>query len=291
MFWIFRGKSYMKKERIIIFGAGGLGKKLYKDYKSKNDVEIVAFADNFKTGILFDLPILKPKDLLDYKFDSLIITAIAVDIVEKQLRDLGLPQSKICKSFRSSIATARNVFLIRFAEEVKRKNLAGSVAEAGVFEGYFAAKINENFPNKELYLFDTFSGFDKRDTILEEGYDNDPHRGDHFKNVSKDMVLAKLKYPQNCIIRQGYVPETLQGLETKKFCFVNLDMDLYQPTLAALEWFWPRMVEEGVILIHDYFEETGTYPNLKKAVIKFTSENKILSLPIGDDLSIALIKN
>lgn len=46
----------------------------------------------------------------------------------------------------------------------------------------------------------------------------------------------------------------------------------------------------GVILIHDYFDETGTFPNLKKAVIRFTEENHINSIPIGDDLSIALVK-
>lgn len=280
----------MSKQRVVIFGAGGSGRKYYKENSANQDMEIIAFADNFKTGEQFGLPILKPEDLLDYDFDYLIIASVAAGPIERQLLELGLQRSKISKSYLEIMSVGRDTFLKRFAEEARRKGLEGETAEAGVFQGDFAALINGNFPNKKLYLFDTFKGFDERDIKHEEGYEKDPHRGDHFKKTSVDLVLSKMKHPDNCIVCQGYVPETFKGIDDM-FCFVNLDMDLYQPTLAALEWFWPRMSPGGVILIHDYFDETGQYPNLKKAVMKFTALNNIQSMPIGDDLSIALIKN
>ncbi|HBG65068.1 MAG TPA: macrocin-O-methyltransferase, partial [Treponema sp.] len=70
---------------------------------------------------------------------------------------------------------------------------------------------------------------------------------------------------------------------------VNLDMDLYTPTLAALEFFLAHM-DEGCILMHDYFSPNLT--GIKKAVDDFEVEihKTIPKLPIGDEISIALIK-
>lgn len=279
------------KEKVVIFGAGDSGKKLYEKYqKEDSNIEIVAFADNFKNGTLYNLPILSPEDLLDYGYDSIIIASVAAGPIREKLLEIGIPAGRVSSSYIEVAAQARDVFLKRAADEIHRKNLSGAVAEAGVFQGDFAKLINRYFPEKDLYLFDTFTGFDERDILVEEGYEKDPERGEHFKQTSVNLVMSKMPHPENVIIKQGYVPETFAGLE-EKFCFVNLDMDLYQPTLAALEWFWPRMVDGGVILIHDYFDETGTFPNLKKAVIRFTEKNHINSIPIGDDLSIALLKS
>lgn len=279
----------MEKEKIVLFGAGGSGRKIYEEYQKQDDCEVVAFADNFKTGSLFGLPILTPEELITYPYDAIVIASVAAAPIEKQLLALGIKRSRISKSYVEVASAARDTFLRRYAQEAIRKNLPGNVAEAGVFQGDFASLINELFPKKQLYLFDTFTGFDARDIAAEEGYENDPLRGEYFKKTSVDLVMSKMKHPENCIVKQGYVPETLQGVEDQ-FCFVNLDMDLYQPTLAALEWFWPKMVPGSVILVHDYFDETGTFPNLKNAVIRFLDENNAQSIPIGDDLSIALIK-
>ena len=67
-------------------------------------------------------------------------------------------------------------------------------------------------------------------------------------------------------------------------------MDLYKPTLDGLEFFWPRMIEGGILWVHDYFSQS--YPNVKDAVDTFveSQSSRIYKMPIGDDLSIALIK-
>ena len=44
----------------------------------------------------------------------------------------------------------------------------------------------------------------------------------------------------------------------EKFAFVSLDTDLYKPTLAGLEFFWPRMSKGGFIFIHDFGLRCGT---------------------------------
>jgi hypothetical protein len=96
-----------------------------------------------------------------------------------------------------------------------------------------------------------------------------------------------LPNPNNAIIRKGYFPETTQGID-ENFCFVNLDFDLYQPTLSGLEFFYPHMVEGGVILVHDYF--SGACRGVKEAVQEFERKvkGKLNIFPIGDGLSVGI---
>ena len=57
-----------------------------------------------------------------------------------------------------------------------------------------------------------------------------------FKETSLDVVMAKMTFGENVIVKKGYFPETTEGIEDT-FCFVNLDMDLYLPMLAGLRFF------------------------------------------------------
>src|SRR4051812_16295074 len=52
--------------------------------------------------------------------------------------------------------------------EINQRKLQGNVAELGVYQGKFAKHINKYFPERLLYLFDTFQGFDKSDVIIEK---------------------------------------------------------------------------------------------------------------------------
>lgn len=45
------------------------------------------------------------------------------------------------------------------ANQLIVENVPGECAEVGVFRGYFSRLINEKFPKKKMYLFDTFEGF------------------------------------------------------------------------------------------------------------------------------------
>ncbi|HCT91620.1 MAG TPA: hypothetical protein DF613_09630, partial [Lachnospiraceae bacterium] len=54
-----------------------------------------------------------------------------------------------------------------FAEEIRTANLPGAVAELGVYRGDFAIEINRLFPDRTLYLFDTFTGFSPEDMAAE----------------------------------------------------------------------------------------------------------------------------
>lgn len=70
----------------------------------------------------------------------------------------------------------------------------------------------------------------------------------YFKNTAVDVVLDKIGHHVDTVVRKGYFPETAKGLEEERFAFVSLDTDLYQPILAGLEFFWPRLNPGGMIL-------------------------------------------
>jgi O-methyltransferase len=179
----------------------------------------------------------------------------------------------------------RHAALCLCAEEIKRRRVPGNVAELGVYRGVFAAKINARFPDRSLYLFDTFEGFAQKEHAAAQS------RGDlqsgaitNFEDTSVDLVLRKMPYPKQCIIKKGFFPDTAAGMDDEKFSFVSLDTDLYEPILNGLRWFYPRLEEGGYILIHDY--NNSLYKGVKKAVLHFIDESRmergIKYLPIPD---------
>lgn len=276
------------QKKIVIFGAGGTGRAFYEKIKGDNEVKVVSFVDNFKTGELFGIPIVHPKDLKSMDFDYIYLETVAVSEVLEDLSRLGVDENKIVRSVVTYKSNAREEFLERFAEEIYRKGIKGNVAEAGVFRGGFAKLINKAFYDRKLHLFDTFEGFDERDIAFEENWDENPSRGEYFKETSIDLVMSKMIYPENIVLHKGYVPKTLNEVDDN-FCFVNLDMDLYKPTLEALRYFYPRLVHGGGILVHDYFD-VYSFQNLKQGVIEFVEEAEAISFPIGDGLSVLIVK-
>lgn len=166
------------------------------------------------------------------------------------------------------------------AQEIIEKKVPGSVAELGVYEGTFASKINELFPQKTLFLFDTFQGFEKKDLEYEDkmGFQSGGQKID-FSNTSIEIVNSKMKFPQNCVFKKGYFPGTASGIHDK-FCFVSIDTDLYLPIYEGLSFFYPRLEHGGYIFIHDYNNKYFT--GAKEAVRKYCSENKLNYFPLSD---------
>ena len=111
---------------------------------------------------------------------------------------------------------------------------------------------------------------------------------DQISNTSVDSVLDKIPNNSRCVVKKGYFPDTANDVNDE-FIFVNLDADLYKPTIEGLHFFWNKMKPGGVILIHDYFSDV--YTGVNKAVNEFCIQEKIYATPIGDTLSVALIKN
>lgn len=170
------------------------------------------------------------------------------------------------------------------ANEIIDRNIPGEVAELGVFQGDFAMYINRKFPERKLYLFDTFEGFSEEqlsEAELQEGAEKDFYRV-RFADTSEKLVLSKMYTPENCVIKKGYFPESLQGLE-EKFAFVSLDADLREPIYEGLKYFYPRLSEGGYIFVHDYNQFCVVSEQVRAAVKQYEEEYGYLhKIPIPD---------
>lgn len=152
----------------------------------------------------------------------------------------------------------------------------GAAAELGVYRGSFARCINALLPERTLYLFDSFSGFDTRETAgLGQGFVQS------HKNTAVETVLSALPHPEMAVVKPGLFPESLKGLE-ERFALVSLDVDLEESTLAGLRYFYPRMNPGGYILLHDF--GYPKLPGVRAAVECFEKElgRKIPAVPLCD---------
>lgn len=204
-------------------------------------------------------------------------------LLRRNCRDLSIV---ISNHFRLSDYDPRAATIELMSREIYRYGIEGNTAELGVYQGGFARLINHYFPEKKLYLFDTFEGFDKRDAEADraKGILSDTARD--FSGTSEELVLSKMEHPENCIIRKGWFPDTAEGVDDK-FCFVSLDADLYEPLTSGLEFFYPRLNHGGVIMIHDF--NNGDYPGAREAVKDFCDKNSTGYVCLSDNCGSAVI--
>ncbi|RKI43512.1 methyltransferase [bacterium D16-51] len=280
-------------DKVIIFGATDTGKRIYKDIKDEMDVIAFVDEDSSKWGTsVYGISVKKPQEIVAMQFDYIYIGVLTYyKQVLALLKKLGggIPAEKIVGRYVEIPTYARIECLKSIRKLLDEDGISnGAVAELGVYRGEFAREINKVFPDRKCYLFDTFEGFGTKDCEIEVemGYAEQNREG-YFSNTTERIVLDKMIYPEMCEIRKGIFPGSAVSLE-EMFCFVNLDADLYAPTLAGLEYFYPRMVDGGIILVHDYFSEA--FHGVKDAVKKYCGEFKIGYLPIGDTLSVAIRK-
>lgn len=166
-------------------------------------------------------------------------------------------------------------------EEVQNNNIQGSVAELGVFQGEFAQYINAAFPDRNCYLFDTFDGYGEEEVNKEiERGNSNLAIAQVYKNTNIELVMSKMPFKKKILIKRGYFPESLDGLE-ELFAFVSIDVNYETSIYNGLVYFYPRLSPGGYIFIHDY---RTYYKGVKEAVYKFERDYNVLmcKVPLCD---------
>lgn len=280
-------------KKVYIFGAGRTGENIFRQIQ--HEVSVEGFLDNdanYWGKVKEGRPVIgNAAALADHPYDEVIIaSSTALPVMRKQLLDAGVDPLRINSAYVETQVNARINFLRDFASMEISIPAGCAVAEGGVFQGEFAKEINGCFPNLTLHLFDTFEGFDERDIQVEAARNFSKEKARHFNITSEELVREKLPHPERAVFHKGYFPETAQGITDKHFLFVNLDFDLYNPTLEGLRFFYPLMVEHGVILVDDYF--LPGYLGIPRAIRDFEQEmgKRLIKVPIGDHCGIAIIK-
>jgi O-methyltransferase len=161
------------------------------------------------------------------------------------------------------------------------------VAELGVYEGDFAALLHSHLPDRAIHLFDTFAGFADADVRIDQGQFSKLNLPD-FSNTTIADVRSKFPSSAKVIVHPGWFPHTAKVVDDTRFAAVSIDVDLYQPILEGLRFFWPRLSPGGFILVHDYNNQRE-FPGTHRAVKEFMREAPIVCCPVPDDSGTAVI--
>ncbi|MBO6178026.1 MAG: hypothetical protein J6O04_02485 [Selenomonadaceae bacterium] len=192
--------------KALIYGAGGGGESVFNEIRELNEpYEVLAFVD-IRTGgtTKKGLPVVFPRDIQNYEYDIIFIATQDNTVPETLHREYGVPMEKINSKrfFYSSSGKARVRALEHFRELCDIYGIDGAVAEVGVYQGDFAKHINRLFPERKLYLYDTFEGFAQKD-LQQESEGSEVATYTHYANTSMELVLSKMIYPQNVVMRGG----------------------------------------------------------------------------------------
>ncbi len=172
-------------------------------------------------------------------------------------------------------------------ERIKKEGVAGSFAELGVYKGDSANIIHLMDKGRKFHLFDTFEGFQEKDLNVETGKAA-TYTKHNFADTHIDRVKKRLSSKQ-FTFHKGYFPDTAKDADSEAFALVSMDADLYQPTKAGLDFFYPRLSPGGLIIIHDYNPD---WPGIMKAVDEFSENIDIPIVALADqDNSVMIFKS
>lgn len=178
--------------------------------------------------------------------------------------------------------------LILSVRHLIRNSVEGDFVECGVWRGgsmmaVALASLDEQNADRNLFLYDTFSGMTKPSSIdvdyegvsamksMEEVKLNNREFSAgviayaSIGDVEKGMKSTK--YPTDKIFYiVGDVSETLVQKEVpNKIALLRLDTDWYESTKVELEILWPRLVPGGILILDDYDHWVGA----RKAVDEY----------------------
>lgn len=225
-------------------------------------------------------------------FDGFKKTGIDADIEERiagHCERFGIGALDAVRHFP---ILARRQLLKRFLAHTElfkmTLDVPGDIAELGVFRGLGLmtwANLLEAYcignRTKTVYGFDNwrgFTGFSPEDGASDEasqkslgGFSPAPHHQELLEAIAIFDADRFVSWKPRIKLVDGNIEETAGRFAEEnpgvRFSLIHFDCDLYAPTKAALEAFWPLLSRGGVMLFDEY--GIPNWPGETKAVDEF----------------------
>jgi len=169
---------------------------------------------------------------------------------------------------------------------------AGLMVECGCWNGLSSLVMCEyvraqhpQFKGDGFHIFDSFEGLseptaadalpEKTITELKQKFNTVTGA---FSARLEDVRAALSEFPE-VTYHRGWLPGSLADLPEAKYKFVHIDVDLYAPTLGIVAYFYPRMVEGGLIICDDY--GSLAYPGAQRAIDEYSAAHGLLPLALS----------
>jgi len=141
--------------------------------------------------------------------------------------------------------------------------LCGDFAEVGTRLGGSARIIAKAIGNnKTLHLFDTFDGIPSEKKFFENPYD-DLEKSQGCPSNIEDTMRNLSEFSNITKFYKGYFEDNSYKINNNIFSFVHFDADIYSTCMSFLNFFYPRMITGGIILVHDLDVWPGVRPALE----------------------------
>ncbi len=168
----------------------------------------------------------------------------------------------------------------------------GLMVECGCWNGLSSLVMCEyvraqqpQFKGEGFHIFDSFEGLSEPTTADALPEKTITELQQKFNTVTgafsarlEDVQAALSEFPA-VTYHRGWLPESLAGLPEAKYKFVHIDVDLYEPTLGIVAYFYPRLVEGGLIICDDY--GSLAYPGAQRAIDEYSAAHGLLPLAIS----------
>lgn len=164
--------------------------------------------------------------------------------------------------------------LIRLAADIH-----GDTAECGVYKGCGSYAILQSNRHSKIprwhHIFDSFEG-------LSTPSNKDSNYWTHGDlSIAEEIVKQNLAEFDRFTLYKGWIPSRFNEVSDRKFSFVHVDVDLYQPTLNSIAFFYDCLVDGAIFLCDDYGFDTCI--GATTAIDEFlqSKPEKMIALPDG----------
>ncbi len=147
----------------------------------------------------------------------------------------------------------------------------GDVCEAGCWRGLSAYQIASIIrmispsPGPVFHIFDSFQGLSE--IGAHDRYERDRRPVEQVRQQFScpiEQVKRNLQEFPFIEYHPGWIPDRFADVEERRFSFVHIDVDLYQPIRDSFDFFYPRLITGGIMVFDDY--GCVQFPGAKKAV-------------------------
>lgn len=166
-----------------------------------------------------------------------------------------------------------------------KEGVKGDLAELGTYQGNTATILATmaRRMGTTAWILDTFEGFNADDL---KGIDA-AHRME-FDDTSLEAVRA-LVGEDNTRYVKGHFPGSAAAMpDDLSFCLVHIDCDLYLPISHALNYFYPRLVPGGYLIVHDY--ASLAWDGAERAIDEFFADKPEPVMPLTDGCGSGVVR-